>query len=273
MNDVNHNFLDNADEVIEEIEEIEEEEQQEADRTAEVLNEAMARIEQANLYKALLGHNLFAPGSARPEIIKAVKKEFKDFIQFRLEVLLGIRPDGKIGSHMGVSGRGMVSSPFDEMEVTALKQIASKLINRGAPIPAPAAPIQPPTPQIQALPPVQAQPEYHEPAPVTTRRTVTRRVVKRNGQIVDSQIVGQPTAAVPTATASKAPPRQKSNNLNPITGEDLGQAASPVRPPVPMPSQSVMNMLNAQQADKNARAAGYTQGSTLTKAIDKLWGE
>ena len=90
---------------------------------------AIARIEQAKLYEALLNHQLFAPGSARPEIIKAVRKEFKEFIQFRLEVLLGIKADGKPG-HTGHAQSIQVKSPFSDEETVALKDIARKLVEK-----------------------------------------------------------------------------------------------------------------------------------------------
>ena len=156
MQDVNSNFLDtDIEEIVEEIEEEVIEETEEAEATTSIINEAIARIEQAKLYEALLNHQLFAPGSARPEIIKAVRKEFKEFIQFRLEVLLGIKADGKPG-HTGHAQSIQVKSPFSDEETVALKDIARKLVEKNrlvSSVPSISA-VQVPQPQIQELPTV-----------------------------------------------------------------------------------------------------------------------
>ena len=271
MNKSNKNFLDDntqyqdsdTEEVIEEVIEEVEEEEQEAAETASVINEAIERIEQAKLYEALLSHQLFSPNSARASVIKAVKKEFKEFIQFRLEVLLGMRADGKVGSH-SASGRN-VPSPFSDEETAALKDIASKLVQRGR-----AQQSQPtinsvnvPRPQIQELT-VQASPQVQEVGeqPQRTTRTVTRRIVKRNGQIVSQE-------DVPTEKPQKRVPRPKTNNVNAKTGQDYGQAANPAKPPVPMPTQAAMDNMNANLAHRNMKGAA-SQSSGLGQAMQQM---
>jgi hypothetical protein len=266
MNDVNSNFLDtDIEEIVEEIEEEVIEETEEAEATTSIINEAIARIEQAKLYEALLNHQLFAPGSARPEIIKAVRKEFKEFIQFRLEVLLGIKADGKPG-HIGSMQPIQVKSPFSDEETVALKDIARKLVEKNrlvSSVPSISA-VQVPQPQIQELPTthqhVQVAPPVAAPAPTTTtRKTVTRRVVKRNGQVISTEDVPA-QAAAPAAPAKPNAPRKKSNNVNAFTGQDLSQAVSTIRPPQPMPSQAQMDMLNARQVARIRNSPGIGEG-------------
>jgi hypothetical protein len=275
MSKVNKNFLDDdtqyqdsdTEEVIEEIVEEVEEESEEASATAKVMNEAMNRIEQAKLYEALLNHQLFAPGSAKGDIVKIVCKEVKDFVQFRMEVLLGMRPDGKIGSHMQGGGqRGSAPSQFSDQQVSALRGIADKLISRGAQPTINTVSVR--EPQIQELtmprePQVQ-EVEQDEPRQQRTVRTVTRRIIKRNGEVVSEGVTDTTPRTYPGANPQRPPvknkPREKTNNLDPKTGQDYGQAALPSKPPVAMPSQAQMDMMNANLADKNLRGASTTGG-------------
>jgi hypothetical protein len=271
MNKVNNNFLDDntqyqdsdTEEVIEEVIEEVEEDEQEAAETASVISEALQRIEQAKLYEALLNHQLFAPNSARPEVIKAVRKEFKEFIQFRLEVLLGMRADAKVGAHNAPAQS--VRSPFSDEETAALKDIAAKLVAKGRSVQS--APtinsVSVPQPQIQALS-VNTGPQVQEVATPTQRttRTVTRRVVKRNGQVVSE-------TDVPQQAPAKRGPRPKTNNVNPKTGQDYGQAAAPDIKPVPMPSQIAMDNMNANLAHKNMKGQA-SLSSGLGQAMQSM---
>jgi len=273
MNKVNNNFLDDeqtsdesvTDEIVEEIIEEVEEEELEQVATTKVLNKAIERIEQAKLYEALLNHQLFGQGSARPEVMKTVRKEVKEFVQFRLEVLLGIRADGKVGSHMASSTQQMVvKSPFTEEETAALKGIANKLISKGNSTPSINS-VNVPRPTIQELPAVR-EPQVQEvemeqeaePEVQQASATRTRRIVKKNGVVVSIDgvpVKSQKPAAQAAAPAQKTtrPKRQPTNNISTITGQDFGQAANPLRPPVPMPSQSQMDNMNANLADQNLR--------------------
>jgi hypothetical protein len=269
MSKVNKNFLEDdtqyqdsdTEEVIEEIVEEVEEESEEAAATSKVMNEAMNRIEQAKLYEALLNHQLFAPGSAKNDIVKIVRKEVKDFVQFRMEVLLGMRADGKVGSHMQGGQRGSGPSQFTDQQVSALRGIADKLISRGAQPTINTVSVMQPQVQELSMPREPQVQEVEEAQPQQTRtvRTVTRRVVRRNGEIVSESSSPAP-AQQRQGPAPKNKPREKTNNLDPKTGQDYGQAALPSKPPVAMPSQAQMDMMNANLADKNLRGASTTGG-------------
>lgn len=238
--------LSPEDEVLEEIEE----EIEAADRvtreTMKALTEAESRIEQANLYKAVLNTSLFAKGSARPEIVKRVEKEFKAFVMYRLEVLLGIKAEN------GVQGSAQqaapVNLPFSQAEIKALKDIASKLVQRHTPAPAvqqAAVPVITPVSAQENVSVEQVGEEEEEPQ---QQVRMVKRVVRRtvNGQQAPAKKVKKP----------------RSNNISEVTGQDLSQARSEVRPPVPMPSASMMNAMNAEQAEKNARGGVQaTQGA------------
>jgi hypothetical protein len=106
---VDHVFQDMEEELIEE------------EYQTGVMFEAQARIEQANLYQTLLNHDLFGPGSARPNILEKVQSEVKEFVLVRLEELLGMKNSSK---------EVAVKLPFDEEELSALKALATKVLKR-----------------------------------------------------------------------------------------------------------------------------------------------
>src|ERR1019366_5553150 len=82
---------DQADEVLEGIEQEQAEEAQEAEYTENAWNQAMSRIEEANLFKLLIKGSVFQPGSASPTILNSVNKKIRQFAIRELEILLGIR--------------------------------------------------------------------------------------------------------------------------------------------------------------------------------------
>ena len=81
------------------------------------------RLEQASLYEMLINHNLFEGVEASPQAISIVQDELKHFLVRRLEVLMGIRqPEPEV-----VQQTTQVKSPFNGLEVEALKALAYKL--------------------------------------------------------------------------------------------------------------------------------------------------
>lgn len=87
-----------------------------------IVNTARIRLEQGRLYEMLIKHDLFEGVDAMPEAIDNVQKEIKTFIMERLEILLGMRAEKEIQTQQIVQ-----TSQFNEMEVQALKQVASRL--------------------------------------------------------------------------------------------------------------------------------------------------
>lgn len=242
---VPENELTDADIILEEFDE----EDQAAEETLTALTEAESRIEQANLYRAVLNHNLFSPNSARPEIIKRVRREFQEFTLYRLNVLLGITPDkGRPGAVQ------QATSVFSQEEITALKAIASRLTKKEQ-VTKVAPQINQVTASAPRLNPVEIEdmPAVQAVQPQQTGTRMVKRVKQR-----------------PAGQQKPGGRRQKSNNTSVITGQDLSQAVSTERPPAKMPSQAHMDMLNAQQADSNARGVGINAGGALGVALNKM---
>jgi hypothetical protein len=88
----------------------------------EFLTNARLRLEQGRLYEMFLKHNLFGDVDCDPRAVANVQRELKDFIQERLEILLGLKPDPKL-----VRLRQEESGPFNSLEIDILKKVISRI--------------------------------------------------------------------------------------------------------------------------------------------------
>jgi hypothetical protein len=229
-----------------------------------IMYEAVKRIEQANLYQTILKHDMFAPGSARPEIIEEVQKEFRTFALERLEKLLGM----KSGSTSFQPEAAKVEIPFDDEQVDALKALANRALKRDVPVA-----VQPQLNPVAVAGPVVPSPAINvvqpKPAPVLQRKAVTQAPQRP-----------QPPQA---RQAAQAQPRRRrrSNNVsavldkngNPIVDKDYSQAipegSTKAPRPKPMPSQMEQNMMHAATAQRNEQAFGRGGGADplMSKAL------
>ena len=97
--------------------------EEEDENSAEVMADADLRLEIGRLYQMVLQGNIFADTNANPKAIKSVSREINRFVRERMEIMLGIRQE-KVQ-------QTIVSSPFNDMEVTVLRMLASKM-SKGA---------------------------------------------------------------------------------------------------------------------------------------------
>lgn len=97
--------------------------EEEEENTAELMADANLRLEQGRLYQMVLQGNIFADTNADARAIKNVQREIHKFVRERMEVMLGIRQE-KVQETV-------VSSPFNDLEVVALKMLADK-VTKGA---------------------------------------------------------------------------------------------------------------------------------------------
>ena len=93
--------------------------EEEEEDTAFLMSDANLRLEQGRLYQMVLQGDIFADTNADPKAIRNVQREIHKFVRERMEVMLGIRQE-KVQETI-------VSSPFNDMEVTVLKMLASKM--------------------------------------------------------------------------------------------------------------------------------------------------
>jgi hypothetical protein len=107
-------------ESIENLEENNDVFQEEEEDTADIMNDANLRLEQGRLYQMVLQGDIFADTNADPKAIRNVQREIRKFVRERMETMLGIRQEVAVQNTI-------VSSPFNDMEVTVLKMLASKM--------------------------------------------------------------------------------------------------------------------------------------------------
>lgn len=202
------------------------EEDQQPLEAEEHISDALKRIEQAQLYKTLLTHSLFGPGSARPDIQAAVEREIREFATTRLEILVGIKPDSKMVEAV---------SQFSPDEVVFVKSLFQRAQQRTSSTPQPNPQINP----VAAAP--QAVPTFSRPTvnPVQVNQSQPSR------STAPARRVAKPVAK-PTG-------KKKGENVGGFSGKDLGQVGNPKA--LPMPSATVMAQKAAIEASKNASAA------------------
>lgn len=86
---------------------------------ADVLNDAHLRLEQGNLWRVIINHDLFAGSDADARAIQNVQSEIRKFARERMEVMLGMKRDGAEVERLEID------FPFNALEVDILKKLAS----------------------------------------------------------------------------------------------------------------------------------------------------
>lgn len=164
------------------------EEPDEEDDMSEVLNNANLRLEQGRLYQMIMNHDIFGDTNADPKAIKNVQREIRKFARERMEIMLGMR-------HEAQKEVAVVSSPFNDLEVLALKTIAAQM-SKGATTRADNAPIQTLTaPKKDGINTISGTTKYSAPAPISNPLPKNR------------------PAAPKTATSAKSPPKTASASV------------------------------------------------------------
>lgn len=94
--------------------------EEEEDDTQIVMSDANLRLEQGRLYQMVLQNDIFADTNADPRAIRNVQREIRRFVRERMETMLGIRQEQ-------AALQPIISSPFNDTEVTVLKMLASRM--------------------------------------------------------------------------------------------------------------------------------------------------
>lgn len=97
---------------------------EEEEDTLAIMSDANLRLEQGRLYQMVLQGDIFADTNADPKAIRNVQREIRKFVRERMETMLGIRQEQP-------AQETIISSPFNDMEVTVLRMLASKM-SKGA---------------------------------------------------------------------------------------------------------------------------------------------
>lgn len=134
--------------------------EEEAD-TAELMTDANLRLEQGRLYQMIMKHDLFGETDADPKAIRNVQREIRKFVRERMETMLGIRQEI-------LSQTPIISSPFNDLEVTMLKMVASKASGgRTEQLPAPVIPQTPAAPKKDGISTISGTLRPNSPTPLS----------------------------------------------------------------------------------------------------------
>lgn len=96
-------------------------EEDEEEDFSNVLTDARLRLELGRLYEMVMNHSLFDGVEVDERASKIVQKQIRKFAKEQIELTLGMRQEQEAATNI-------VSSPFNPLEVRALKDIAAKLI-------------------------------------------------------------------------------------------------------------------------------------------------
>lgn len=228
----------------------------------EVLSEVEVRLAKANCYRVLLENEMFSGGD---RVAAEVEREVRNFVRYRLSVLMGIREKSPPKNTAPVE----VKLPFTDEQIEALQKLADKVLQRPSVGPPPQ--LQPVSmqkselakaPALQKAPaPAVAKPK---PAPAPAPTPEPEAPKKRGrGRPKGSKNKPKQQAEAPVEKATKTVrkkkdplnrPREVVKTVNPLTGKEIVMDLTPqVRPagpiqPLPMPKQDVANSLATQHA-------------------------
>lgn len=161
-----------------------------------LMSDANLRLEQGRLYQMILENDIFADTNANPKAIRSVQREIRKFVRERLEVMLGIKQEQTIQ-------QTIVSSPFNDLEVTVLKMLASKMSKGATEQPQEITTVQaPPTPKKDGISSISGTLRPQAPVKLTPTSQATQKPVTK-----------------PTVASAK--PQPKSTVNKPIEGSAL----------------------------------------------------
>lgn len=171
--------------------------EEEEDDISLVMADANLRLEMGRLYQMILENDIFAQTNADPRAIKNVQREIRRLVREKLEIMLGIRQD------QPTQQQTIVSSPFNDMEVNALKMLASK-ITKGATeeIPSSGPQASPPQPKKNGITaisgelrpqttPVLKAPE-RRPLTKSLSQSPTKRLEPKKGEPIIKSAISNP---------------------------------------------------------------------------------
>lgn len=186
----------------------------EEEDTQQLMQDANLRLEQGRLYQMILQNDIFGETNADPRAIRNVQREIRRFVRERMETMLGIRQEQ-------VKEQTIVSSPFNDMEVTVLKMLASRASKGATENPAP----------VQQQPP-QASPKKDN-------------ITAISGTVRQNVSVNKPVSSQPTVKESK--PKEKAKSA--ISAPE----GSALTKPIDQMSQEELAAHNKAAEERNSR--------------------
>jgi hypothetical protein len=231
----------------EKIEASEENQEDDVEADLQVLKDASLRLEQGNLYKMLLKHDLFEGVDADPRAITNVQRELRAFIRERLEILVGLKSDPKIAPKAI-----QVQLPFSDLEIQLLKEFLSKVTGKTEqPKPASIKPAMTQQPVVAKIKPVLgnssnvkvAAPKKAQPKP------------QQNPPVKDEPRLQKPPSEMTAAELIEY-------NKKVVAARQQGKKAVALKK-IPMPDSQQLENMYATRVQ--TQAGGNLIGAILTK--------
>lgn len=218
----------------------------------EFLTNARLRLEQGRLYEMFLKHNLFGDVDSDPRAVANVQKELKEFIQERLEVLLGLKPDPKL-----VKLKQEETGPFNSLEIDILKKVIGRISGGATEQSIPMAASNksdtlktlsaPKTSTIRPL----AEVRQPNPRNQQQKQNVRAQQEKKSTPQVKATPAQEP-ASRPNKPLSEWTPAEKAERNKQIAIEQAAKKAPPGKNHVPMPSFDQQVLYYGSQSNKYA---------------------
>lgn len=218
----------------------------------EFLTNARLRLEQGRLYEMFLKHNLFGDVDSDPRAIANVQRELKEFIQERLEVLLGLKPDPKL-----IKLRQEEAGPFNSLEIDILKKVIGR-ISGGATEQSivPAVSNKSDTLKTLSAPKtssIRPLAEVKQPNPRNQQQKQTVKAQQEKKPVAQAQPKpAQEPPSRPNKPLSEWTPAEKAERNKQIAIEQAAKKAPPGRNHVPMPSFDQQVLYYGSQTNKYA---------------------
>lgn len=203
-----------------------------------ILSEAIARIEEANLWRSLVAQEVFPPGSAREEIRSRANAKLKMIGMTEIADLLGMSKKSAQASvaDLPFSSSEMENLKFlatlDSEQIKALHVLVNKVLRREQSVP--------------------VQPEY---------KPAVNVIAPTAGPKVNSVATGSPTIQKAAPAKPQAPKRTKTSK---------GQAKPVGVKPLPMVSADEQIMKGAIRAAAPVFGGDQVANSMLSATIQQL---
>ena len=234
-----------GDEILESLDEEAMDNEQIVDHTADIMNQAMYRIEEANLFKILINHEIFAANSARSEILEAVNRKIKKFALRELNLLLNLQKEEPKIQHV------QQPAQFSNEEAAVLKMLIGKVLKKD------------PVAVVASVP--ERKPEILQvaaPKPAVNQIRPKQAVQARQARL-----------SQPQAPQSQRPLQKKGRGKARAKGDGFATNSNPAQVK-PMPSVEAQMMHYGQQApqvvlskEKGVSGGAAQQGAGTMKSI------
>lgn len=224
------------------VEQVYEQPETQVDEEAEyaaVLNDANLRIEQGTLYKLIMNHDIFEGRGEDPRAIENVQREIRKFAKERLEIMLGMRQDRSV--------QGMVSSPFNDLEVMILRKLASTY-SKGATENQAAVKTATAVTKKEGLTPIGgAKPALRRPAPALAQKPIAAQAkapIQRPSRAAEQM---EEAYVPPTKTPDQVTPTDLLERNKQAAARQAGRKSARSTTSIPMPTADQEEMFQTQR--------------------------